>query len=849
MEEKLASFYLGKEYDVLKHELLPKPVMYDARDLTTHAICLGMTGSGKTGLCVTLLEEAALDGVPAIVIDPKGDVANLLLTFPELRPSDFEPWINLDDARREGMSVEQYAAQMAQMWAEGLAKWEQSPERVRRLRDAAEVLIFTPGSDAGLSVNIMQTLKAPELSWEDEEETLREKVKATVSALLGLVGIKADPVKSREHILLANLFEHAWRAGEGLDLAKLISWIQDPPLRKLGVFDVDTFFPRKDRFELAVAINNIVAAPSFENWLEGQPLDIDGILYRSDGKPRLSIFYLAHLSEVERMFFVTLLLAQIEAWMRKQSGTRSLRCILYFDELFGYFPPYPSNPPSKPPLLRLVKQARGYGVGLVLTTQNPVDLDYKGLTNAGTWFIGKLQTDRDKMRVLEGLEGVNTSTSAASARSYFDRLISSLDKRVFILHNVRQDQPVVFMTRWAMSYLRGPLTKSQIRTLMEPYKEQLAAATAGHLVGEGEPTLVATVQTALPQTESGFSSSPPRLRSDIPQYFLQVDTPLERAVSIEERRRGVLFDPTWKQKAYQPAILGWATVHFQDARREVAHSEEHCYLLAVPEDLAWVDWRKGRVALGKDDLLVTPPSDALYADVPASLGDAKKVKALEKDFVNFLYRETRLTLFHNTALRLYSAVGESEGRFVQRCQEQAMVIQKAEEDEIRAKFESRLARLEDRLRREERELHADRIEYKGRKREERLTLGESILGLFTGRRRLRTFSEVSRRRRLASQAQADVEESEEVISELEQQMEEIHREWDEALSELAHRVANMSRQIEEVEIKPKKTDIDVTVFGVAWVPSWRISYEDASGAVKTVMLQAYRGRQTRSRRS
>jgi len=358
MEEKLASFYLGKEYDVLKHELLPKPMMYDARDLTTHAICLGMTGSGKTGLCVNLLEEAALDGVPAIVIDPKGDVANLLLTFPELRPSDFEPWINLDDARREGMSVEQYAAQMAQMWAEGLAKWEQSPERVRRLRDAAEVLIFTPGSDAGLSVNIMQTLKAPELSWEDEEETLREKVKATVSALLGLVGIKADPVKSREHILLANLFEHAWRAGEGLDLAKLISWIQDPPLRKLGVFDVDTFFPRKDRFELAVAINNIVAAPSFENWLEGQPLDIDGILYRSDGKPRLSIFYLAHLSEVERMFFVTLLLAQIEAWMRKQSGTRSLRCIVYFDELFGYFPPYPSNPPSKPPLLRLVKQAR-----------------------------------------------------------------------------------------------------------------------------------------------------------------------------------------------------------------------------------------------------------------------------------------------------------------------------------------------------------------------------------------------------------------------------------------------------------------------------------------------------------
>jgi hypothetical protein len=485
---------------------------------------------------------------------------------------------------------------------------------------------------------------------------------------------------------------------------------------------------------------------------------------------------------------------------------------------------------------------------LVLTTQNPVDLDYRGLTNAGTWFIGKLQTDRDKMRVLEGLEGLDIATGAGSARSYFDRLISSLDKRVFIMHNVHQDGPVVFMTRWAMSYLRGPLTKSQIRTLMEPHKEQLAAAAPRPLSAEVTPTSLEALQAVLPQAEPGFSPAPMQLHSEINQYFLQLDTPLERALFEEERRRGTLFHPTVKQKVYHPAILGWATVHFQDARRKVAHSEEHSYLLPVPEDLAWVDWPKGRIALTKDDLLVAPPADALYADVPASLGDAKKLKALQKDFVNFLYREIRLTLYHNTALRIYSAVGESEGRFVRRCQEQAAALQEAEEHKTRAKYEARLARLEDRLRREERELHADRIEYEGRKREERLTLSESLWALLRGRRRLRTFSETSRRRRLASQAQADVEESEEVISDLERQMDEVRREWDEALSELADRVADMSRQIEQVQIKPKKTDIDVTVFGVGWVPSWRIVYEDGSGAVQTILLQAYRGGQTQPRR-
>jgi len=850
MEHKPASFYLGREFDVEQRRLLPTPVMYDARDLTTHAVCLGMTGSGKTGLCVTLLEEAALDGVPAIIIDPKGDLANLLLTFPDLRAEDIQPWVNLDDARREGRTLQEQAAKVAESWREGLRQWDLTPQRITALRDAAEFLIFTPGSDAGLSVNIMHTLKAPQLSWSDEEETLRDTVQATVSALLGLVGIAADPVKSREHILLANLFEHAWRAGEDLDLAKLIQRIQDPPLAKLGVFDVDSFFPRKDRFELAVTLNSIIAAPSFENWLEGQPLDISAFLHRADGKPRLSIFYLAHLSDAERMFFVTLLLAQIEAWMRKLPGTTHLRCIMHFDEVFGYFPPHPANPPSKVPLLRLLKQARAYGLGLVLTTQNPVDLDYKGLSNAGTWFIGKLQTERDKARLLEGLEGIQNAGGQASMRGYFDKLISSLDHRVFILHNVHQKAPRVFKTRWALSYLRGPLTKSQVRRLMEAQRgsllqpEAAAQAAPTTATSPAEQPAPSEAPPAAPQgidVTAGLARVPARLPAEVSQYFLEADTSARRALRLEERRQGVLLSPLATQLVYRPHILGWATLLYEDARRGVSHSEERSYVVPPPEDLNWLDWEGGQFALRRDDLSDTAPGEALFAPLPAVLSDAKAWREMEKDWINFLYRKARLTIFHNAPLRLHSEVGESEGRFVQRCQEQAQAVQQQEADKIRDRFETRLGRLEERLRREERELYGDRIELDGRKREERLTIGESVLGLFTGRRRLRTFSEVSRRRRLTSQARADVEESEEVLDELDQEIDDIYREQEEALRDLAKRTAELSRQVEEVPIRPKKSNIDVMVFGLLWVPTWQVAYRDASGAEGTVVLPAYRG--------
>ncbi|MBA3753394.1 MAG: DUF87 domain-containing protein, partial [Nitrospira sp.] len=362
--EKLGVFYLGRPYDLAKKKPKDGWLLYDSKDLVTHAVCVGMTGSGKTGLCLALLEEAAIDGIPAIIIDPKGDLSNLLLTFPELRGKDFAPWINEDDARKKGLSPDDYATQQADMWKKGLASWGQDGERVQRLKDAADFAIYTPGSHAGLSVSILKSFGAPTQDILEDAELLQERIGTTATSLLGLLGLETDPIKSREHILLSTILNTAWKHSQDLDLAMLIQQIQTPPVSKVGVLDLDSFFPSKERFAFAMKLNNLLAAPGFATWLEGEALDIGQILHTSGGKPRLAIFSIAHLNDAERMFFVTLLLTQMVGWMRSQSGTTSLRALLYMDEIFGYFPPV-SNPPSKLPLLTLLKQARAFGVGVV----------------------------------------------------------------------------------------------------------------------------------------------------------------------------------------------------------------------------------------------------------------------------------------------------------------------------------------------------------------------------------------------------------------------------------------------------------------------------------------------------
>jgi hypothetical protein len=472
--EKLGQFYLGREIDE-EGKATGDAVLYDSGNLTTHGVCVGMTGSGKTGLCIALLEEAAMDGIPALMIDPKGDLGNLLLTFPSMSGADFAPWVNEEEARKAGVSAEEFAAAEAEKWKKGLADWGQTPERIAALREKADLAIYTPGSNAGIPLSILRSFDAPGAGIADDAELLAERVQSTTAGLLGLLGLDADPLKSREFSLLAAIFQDAWSRGQSLDIASLIAAVQNPPFDKIGVLPLEDFFPSKQRMDLVMALNNLLASPGFAAWREGEPLDIARLLHTPEGKPRLAVLSIAHLSDAERMFFVTTLLEEVIAWMRRQPGTPSLRALLYLDEIFGYLPPV-ANPPSKGPLLLLLKQARAFGLGLLLATQNPADLDYKALANCGTWFIGRLQTDRDKQRVLEGLESASAGRGADRAR--LTELLNSLGKRIFLLNSVHLGEPILFTTRWTMSYLRGPLTREQIKVLMSGAKTAPAATPA-----------------------------------------------------------------------------------------------------------------------------------------------------------------------------------------------------------------------------------------------------------------------------------------------------------------------------------------------------------------------------------
>jgi len=535
--EKLGAFYLGRPYDLSAKRPEPGIVLYDSKDLVTHAVCVGMTGSGKTGLCIALIEEAALDGVPTIAIDPKGDLTNLLLTFPQLRPEDFRPWVNEEDAAKKGLTPDAYAAQQAEMWKTGLSSWGEDGDRIKRLRDAAEFAIYTPGSNAGIPVSILASFAAPPPALREDAELFRERVLTTATSLLALLGIEADPVQSREHVLISTLLTHAWSDGQDLDIAALVGQVQKPPVARVGVMDIESFYPEKDRQKLALALNNLLAAPGFSAWLEGVPMDIATMLRTPEGKPRVSVVSIAHLSDAERMFFVSLLLNQVLGWMRAQSGTTSLRAILYMDEIFGFFPPV-ATPPSKLPLLTLLKQARAFGLGVVLATQNPVDLDYKGLANAGTWLLGRLQTERDKARVLEGLEGVAAAANAKFDKGQMDTMLAGLGSRIFLMNNVHEDAPRLMESRWDMSYLRGPLTRDQIKTLMDGRRPAIpkggAAAVAATTQTAAANDAAAKAQAVREQRDAAVE----KLRRDYAPKITRAEEKLRRAQQVVEREKG-----------------------------------------------------------------------------------------------------------------------------------------------------------------------------------------------------------------------------------------------------------------------------------------------------------------------
>lgn len=834
--EKLGAFYLGAEH--AEGEDLDRLVLYDARDLTTHAVCIGMTGSGKTGLCLDLLEEAALDRVPALIIDPKGDITNLLLTFPDLRPEDFRPWVNVDDARREGMEIDEFAAAQADLWRKGLGEWGQSGERIRALRETTDFSIYTPGSDAGIPVSVMSSFTAPDGDWDTDAEHLRERVSGTVSGILGLIGVDADPVQSREHILLANIFEHHWKAGRDLDLAGLIFAIQDPPVRRLGVFDVDTFFPQKERMALAMQLNNLIAAPGFQSWVEGQPLDIPAFLSTPDGRPRHSIFYIAHLSDAERMFFVTMLLNQVITWMRAQSGTTSLRALLYMDEIFGFLPPV-AEPPSKRPFLTLFKQARAYGLGVVLTTQNPVDLDYKALTNAGTWFIGRLQTERDKMRVLEGLETAAAGAGRALGRDALDTLISGLDKRVFLLHNVHEDAPITFRTRWAMSYLRGPLTREQVGNLMagrEPEVPGTDSATEAAPQGPasaGEPTPArAATAAGTAGLSADLAATPPAVAPGLRHVYLPLGVGRTAAALEIESRLGASATIESSRVVYHPGLLGVGTVHFLHRKSGAAATEEFA-LLAGPDAQDVIRWdvadAVGSEPGGWEDR--PPESDARFAFIPEGMNQEREVAAAAKDLADHLYRSRRLTLYHSPDVDEFSKPGETPQEFRLRLTQAAREKRDAEVDDIEDRYEKRLARLGERLRRAQAMLEVREAEASARKRETLVSIGESVVGMFLGRRSSRTASSSLRRMRMSSSAKIRAEEAEENVEALQAEVQAMNEEVAEEVAEITAKWDQAALELEEVIVNPRRADVEISFVAIGWAPHWRSTVRTPDGGV------------------
>lgn len=803
--EKLGVFYLGQVYDMERKEREEALLLYDSKDLVTHGFCVGMTGSGKTGLCIGILEEAALDGIPAIAIDPKGDLGNLLLTFPDLRPEDFRPWINEDDASRKGQSPDEFATQQAKLWMEGLAEWGQDGERIRRMKESVDLALYTPGSTAGAPLSILQSFAAPPVALREDGELLADRIGTTATSLLGLLGMEADPVQSREHILISTILKEAWGAGRDLDLTTLIHAIQEPPVKRVGVLDVEAFYPAKERFELALKLNNLIASPGFESWLSGDPLDVGRLLYTPEGKPRISILAIAHLSEAERMFFVSLLLNEVVGWVRSQPGTTSLRAILYMDEIFGFFPPV-ANPPSKTPLLTLLKQARAQGLGVLLATQNPVDLDYKGLSNAGTWFLGRLQTERDKARVLEGLEGAAAGTGAGFDRGAMEQTLAGLGKRIFLLHDVHRPEPVVFETRWAMSYLRGPLTRSEIKRLAGDRPREAGAPV--------EPAAETKAPNDRPEPREKSSVAPGSTRPVLPPNVGEYFVPLKG------------MRPAGSTLRYNPALLGAAEFRCDDRKAGVDATREITALFPMATGAVPVDWDAAGIAgFAAEDLQGEPEAAAVYGDPPTAAMNAKSYTKWRREFADWVYRTQAVRLFRSPILKAASRPEESERDFRIRLQQLARERRDEAAATLRKKYEPRIARLEEKGRRAQQVVEREREQARTQKVQTAISFGATILGSVFGRSALGRGTTAARGVGRSIEQAGDVHRAEETLAAAQGELKALDDEFRAELELLEERIDPLTEPLEEIEIRPEKSDVSVRIVSLAWAPYW----ENAAG--------------------
>jgi Helicase HerA, central domain len=812
-----SNFYIGRTYDPATDEIKKdEAVYYDSRDLTTHGVVLGMTGSGKTGLCISLLEEAILDGIPAIIVDPKGDIGNLLLTFPDLQPTSFEPWINEDEARRDSMDIPALAAKKAGIWQKGLADWEITPERMNTLKQMAEFTIYTPGSDSGVPISILASLRVPKAGVEGNEEVVREQITGLVSAILSLAGITAEPMQDPRHVLLSNIFEHSWRAGKDLTLEDLIMQVQKPPFEKLGILSVNDFMPEKERASLMMALNNVIASPSFGAWLKGVPMDIQSLLYTPEGKPRVAIFYIAHLNDKERMFVMTLVLETMLSWIRNQAGTSSLRAILYIDEIFGFFPPI-ANPPSKEPLMRLLKQARAFGVGCLLATQNPVDLDYKGLSNIGTWFIGRLQSAGDAERIIAGLK--EAASAGDMEMQEVKQMIAQLKSRVFMMRNIHEYKPVLFSSRFAMNYLAGPFTRQQISKLMSE-KRGLQAPTA-QSTASAAPT-----SGAVASAPSGYSSTA-QLVKGVDQFYLPVNISSKDALAQWESAEQVTADADSAQLAFEPFLLAQAEVRYDEAKADLRIDKTYAFRVPDLDRSGFVRWIEYEATtLDKHDLGNEARGSALFSAIPAALTDPKRIKELEADFVDTLYKDFALKVPYNREFKVYGNPDDAAGEFEARVRQAAREIRDQEVDEITERYERKMATLEEKIAKKQTELQQDQARAQSSNNQNIADIAMGVLGMLGGGGRRRTSSSLSRIGRAATKAigtdatEAEAAETQVELEQLQQQYAQLQQEFDSQLPQIDEQFEDRIKAMDEIEISPAKKDISVVLFGIGWQPRW-----------------------------
>lgn len=802
--EQPGTFYLGRGYDIGTKTLADDLVLYDSKDLVTHGVVLGMTGSGKTGLCLAVLEEAALDGIPIIAIDPKGDIANLLLTFPELEGGSFEPWVNEEDARKKGQDTKAYAVSQAELWKKGLGEWGQSAARIKKLRDTVEINVFTPGSNAGIPVSIVASLEAPSDAVLEDDEIFNERVESSATSLLSLAGVEGDPMQSPEHILVCNIFTTLWRKGQNLTLESLVKLVQQPPFKKVGVVALDDFLSEKKRTELAMKLNNLIASPGFASWLEGVPLDIQKMLYTSEGKPRISIFSIAHLSDEQRMFFVSLLLNQTLGWMRAQSGTTSLRAMLYMDEIFGYLPPT-ANPPSKKPMMILLKQARAFGLGILLATQNPVDLDYKALSNIGTWWLGRLQTERDKARVLDGLEGAASSQNAKFDRSDMEKMLSALGNRIFLMNNVHEDHPAIFSVRWVMTYLRGPLSRNQIKSLMDPRREEFAVSGKK---GTGK------AKAAKEDEDSGFL--PPSSQADDEESAAAGDSVRP---NLPEGAAEYFMSPGGGA-AYQPALLRSATVLFNDEKKKINDRLQVTVANAIDVKNAKVDWDKFLEIPRDIDLTKLdkePAEDATFAELPNVALKAATYKTIAKDFVDWVYANHQPEVHYSPLLEAYSRIGESQADFRVRVGQTARELRDQAVEELRAKLTKQAKSIEDKATKAMAKLDTQKSQANTAKLSTVMQIGGSILGAFFGRKGSMLSATNINKVGSAWRESGDVATAEAEVQKYHDELKALDQQLTDETQKIRDQYDPTALVFESAKLTPLKKNITPSAVGILWV--------------------------------